>query len=97
MTSLVTVTERTRIAGVAWGTEIARVDVEIDGAWHEATLGAALGPFAFTPWELAVALAPGSHTAAARATDTAGNTQPARPLWNARGYANTRVHRVTSP
>jgi DMSO/TMAO reductase YedYZ molybdopterin-dependent catalytic subunit len=95
ITSLVTATERTRIAGVAWGGEIDRVDVQVDDdPWVEATLGEALGRYAFTPWELAVDLAPGSHTAAARATDRAGNTQPERPLWNARGYANSSVHRV---
>jgi len=95
VTSLVTGTERTRVAGVAWGGEVARVDVQVDdGPWVEAALGEALGPFAFTPWELEVHLAPGSHTAAARATDSAENTQPERPLWNSRGYANNAVHRV---
>ncbi len=95
VTSLVTVTERTQIAGVAWGGEIVHVDVEVDGLRHEATLRAPLGPYAFTPWELEVDLVPGEHTAAARATDSAGNTQPERPLWNARGYANNAVHRVS--
>ncbi len=96
VTSLVTVTEPGRVAGVAWGGEIARVEVQVDdGPWLEAVLGRALGPYAFVPWELLVELAPGPHTAASRATDTAGNTQPERPLWNARGYANSSVHRVT--
>lgn len=31
----------------------------------------------------------------ARATDGDGRTQPLRPRWNARGYANNVVHRVT--
>ncbi len=94
VTSLVTTTERTRIAGVAWGAEVARVDVDVDGQQHEATLAKPLGPYSFVPWELEVDLAPGPHTATSRATDTAGNTQPERPLWNARGYANNAVHRV---
>jgi sulfane dehydrogenase subunit SoxC len=94
VTSLVTATEPARIAGVAWGGEIARVEVEVDRTWREGTLSEPLGSYAFTPWELAVDLAPGPHIAAARATDTAGNTQPELPLWNARGYANSSVHRV---
>jgi DMSO/TMAO reductase YedYZ molybdopterin-dependent catalytic subunit len=95
VSSLVTATGPTRIAGVAWGGEIARLDVEIDdGTGIPATLGNALGPFAFVPWELAVELSPGRHTAAARATDAFGNTQPDWPLWNAGGYANSSVHRV---
>lgn len=95
VTSLVTATERTRIAGVAWGGEIARVHVQVDdGPWVEAALGDPLGPYAFTSWELALDLEPGAHTAASRATDAGGNTQPERPLWNARGYANSSVHRV---
>ncbi len=95
VSSLVTATESRRIAGVAWGGEIARVEVQIDNdPWLAARLGDALGPYAFTPWEIAVELAPGAHTAAARATDARGNTQPDRPLWNARGYANNAMHRM---
>jgi hypothetical protein len=31
----------------------------------------------------------------ARATDVTGDTQPIEPPWNARGYANNVVHRVS--
>ncbi len=75
VTSLVTATERTRIAGVAWGGEIARVDVEVDGTWREAALGTPLGPYAFTPWELAVDLDLRLHTSPSPARPTPTETR----------------------
>jgi hypothetical protein len=38
---------------------------------------------------------PGSAVVVARATDRSGATQPLEPRWNANGYANNVVHRVT--
>ena len=95
VTSLVTATERTRIAGVAWGGEIARVDVQVDdGPWprRRSATRSARTPSRRGSSRSTSRRAPTRPRA--RATDTAGNTQPERPLWNARGYANQRVHRV---
>jgi DMSO/TMAO reductase YedYZ molybdopterin-dependent catalytic subunit len=86
-----------RVAGVAWGGHggVTRVGIRVDdGPWHEADLDDGLGPHAFRPFEATVALEPGPHLLASRATDRAGVSQPERPLWNARGYANSSVHRV---
>jgi len=86
------------VRGVAWsgfGT-IEAVAVRIDeGDWVGAQVGVPLGRFAPTPWATSVRLEPGSHTIAARATDSAGNVQPLESIWNANGYANNVVHTVT--
>jgi hypothetical protein len=37
----------------------------------------------------------GEMVIAARASDDRGGSQPLHPRWNARGYANNVVHRVT--
>jgi DMSO/TMAO reductase YedYZ molybdopterin-dependent catalytic subunit len=67
-----------RIAGAAWGAEIARVEVQIDGgSWVRATLDRSPSEFAWKFWSLGWRPAPGEHTIASRAIDTAGNVQPA--------------------
>jgi hypothetical protein len=37
---------------------------------------------------------PGDHVLEVRATDEAGNRQPAEPVWNEGGYGNNVIHRV---
>jgi DMSO/TMAO reductase YedYZ molybdopterin-dependent catalytic subunit len=67
-----------RIAGAAWGAEIARVEVQIDdGSWVRATLDPSPSEFAWKFWSLGWRPTPGEHTIASRAIDTAGNVQPA--------------------
>ena len=70
---------RYRIDGMAWGPRpIAAVDVKIDdGAWKKATLGESQGEFAWRSWSLDWSPTPGEHTVTSRATDAAGNIQPA--------------------
>ena len=38
---------------------------------------------------------PGTFVVCSRATDATGRTQPMEPPWNAGGYSNNSVHRVT--
>lgn len=90
------------IHGVAFaGTRSVRsVELSIDGgrSWLDAPLiGPDLGRYAWRQFALAVTLEAGTHTLASRATDDAGNTQPAERLENHRGYGNTswRDHSVT--
>ncbi len=90
------------IDGVAFGgtRPVHRVDVSMDGgrSWREAPLfGPDLGPYAWRQFALPVTLEAGTHTIASRATDDAGNTQPAERVENHRGYGNTswRDHAVT--
>lgn len=69
-----------RIDGAAWGAPIAGVDVQIDGGeWRAAALDATQqAEFAWTFWSLNWPDASvGEHTVTSRATDTAGNVQPA--------------------
>ena len=84
---------------VAGGRAVARVDVSIDGGrnWLQASLRQdAQAPWSWTLWHCMADLAPGAHDLVARAWDSAGQTQPARPaeLWNFKGYLGTAWHRV---
>jgi len=85
-----------RVRGKAWsGTgEITHVEVSIGGdtGWHPAHVEPASGPFTWQEWSyLWDAVKPGRHTIRARATDSAGNTQPHSAPWNRLGYGNNAV------
>ena len=89
------------VHGVAFGgtRAVRRVEVSVNGgrSWEEARLvGPDLGPYAWRPFAVAMTLPAGRHLLASRATDVAGNTQPAERVENQRGYANTswRDHAV---
>jgi DMSO/TMAO reductase YedYZ molybdopterin-dependent catalytic subunit len=73
-----------RVIGVAWGGQIGRVDVAIDGGeWQPAVIVDAPrhGPSTGSAWQFWTyewgTPAPGDHTVASRATDTDGVEQPA--------------------
>lgn len=87
---------RITLSGRAWSgfAPISRVDVGIGGNWREAALGAAPGPFAWTPWSWEWQAEPGEHVLSCRATDAAGNSQPLEPFWNVQGMANNYVQTV---
>ena len=77
---------------------IARVDVSLnDGPWQEARMIGAPRSDAWQWWEL---LAPldeaGPLVVRARATDTAGRTQPEQAEWNRLGYGNNSIHAVAA-
>jgi DMSO/TMAO reductase YedYZ molybdopterin-dependent catalytic subunit len=79
------------LEGIAFdgGAGIRRVEVSFDGGehWREAQLGDDLGRFSFRrwrlPWRPEVA---GRARLRVRATNTEGETQPAKPGWNRAGY-----------
>lgn len=88
----------TRVTGVAWtgsGT-ISQVDVSGDGGrtWHPARLTSEARPGAWRLWEADIILAAGEQRVRARATDTAGRTQPEKAAPNAGGYGNNAIHEV---
>jgi sulfane dehydrogenase subunit SoxC len=87
-----------RIEGRAWsGTPpVTRVEVSTDrgSTWADAELGAPASAFAWQGWSFDWDARPGEHVLCCRATDTAGHTQPAEPVWNHDGYCNNVVQRV---
>jgi DMSO/TMAO reductase YedYZ molybdopterin-dependent catalytic subunit len=86
------------VSGVAWGGSggIAGVDVRLRAEdWTPATLARPKGPHAFVRWSAFVEPGHGTQTIEVRAHDGAGNVQPDVPVWNAGGYGNNSVHRVT--
>jgi DMSO/TMAO reductase YedYZ molybdopterin-dependent catalytic subunit len=85
-----------RLGGRAWSGhgEVVAVEVGIDGDWAPATLGPAVGPYAWRSWAFEWSAAPGDHVLACRATDASGATQPLDPPWNYQGMGNNLVQRV---
>ena len=86
-------------AGLAWSgaSPITRVDVAVDeGPWQPAQLGSATTPHAWQPWTFAwTAPAPGRYKVRVRATDVAGQVQPAVAPWNILGYVNNAIQAIT--
>jgi sulfite oxidase len=92
---------RVVVQGVAMGgvSPVTGVQVSVDGGetWQEAQLtGPDLGPYAWRPFALVTELAPGTHVIASRATNEAGDTQPADFTPNHRGYGHNgwRAHAI---
>ncbi len=88
-----------RMSGTAWAGEqqVVRVDVSTDGggSWHEAQLDSRQAPYAWRLWTYAwQPAAAGNYVLMSRATDTAGNTQPAGMCWNPGGYMWNAIDRV---
>jgi DMSO/TMAO reductase YedYZ molybdopterin-dependent catalytic subunit len=92
-----------RITGVAWGAPIDKVEVKIDdGPWQQAAIDQAEeAEFAWKVWFFDwQSPAPGEHTITSRATDTAGQVQPAmddpwitkkHTYWESNGQVTRRV------
>ncbi|MBC8105726.1 MAG: molybdopterin-dependent oxidoreductase [Anaerolineae bacterium] len=92
-----------RIAGWAIAGEraVERVEVSADGGknWSVAEFADQQDKpdrWTWRFWEARVSLSPGHYQIVARATDSAGTTQPpdAKALWNFKGYMNNAWHRV---
>jgi DMSO/TMAO reductase YedYZ molybdopterin-dependent catalytic subunit len=87
------------IAGVAWdgGYGIAAVEVSEDEGktWKTAQLGADPGRYSWRPWSYRFTPSQaGRHGVMARASNRAGATQTAEPIFNPAGYHNNVVQRV---
>jgi DMSO/TMAO reductase YedYZ molybdopterin-dependent catalytic subunit len=86
-----------RISGAAWTgeAEVSKVEVSTDGgrAWHEATLLEKPVRYAWRLWEYLwkTPEQPGWYTLMARATDSRGNTQPAKHDPDRRTYMISHV------
>jgi DMSO/TMAO reductase YedYZ molybdopterin-dependent catalytic subunit len=89
----------TRVTGAAWtGTgTVSQVEVSSDGGgtWRPARFTTDAQPGTWRLWEADVAIpSAGEHRLRARATDSAGNTQPERATPNPAGYGNNSIHEV---
>jgi DMSO/TMAO reductase YedYZ molybdopterin-dependent catalytic subunit len=86
--------------GRAWSGfgEVASVEVSVDGGgtWAAADVVRDLdAPSAWQQWTFEWEAEPGECELCCRARDEAGNEQPLEPVWNAGGYANNAVQRVS--
>src|ERR1700754_4447130 len=92
---------KTVLKGIAFdgGKGIKEVAVSTDGGktWMPAKLGKDLGKYSFRQWTLPVTLASGSCELKVRATNNAGEVQPAEARWNPAGYLRNVIEttRVT--
>ena len=87
---------RVTVRGRAWSgrAPIGRVEVGVDGDWHDAELEAPLGAFAWRGWSFEWDATPGEHDLSCRASDEAGNAQPLDEPWNVQGLSNNHVQTV---
>ena len=85
------------VRGWAWSGAgpVVRVEVGVNGVWHEAQVGRAESRWAWAPFEARVACAPGDVVLSSRATDATGAVQPERIGWNRLGYGNHAVRPIS--
>ena len=85
------------IHGRAWSgnaTPIARVEVAVNGMWHDATLDPTAGPYAWRGFRFDWNAHPGGYDIACRATDAAGNVQPMEAPFDRGGFGNNGIHMI---
>ena len=72
---------RVPIAGIAWAPDrgVSKVEVAIDGEWHDAELSAPISDTTWVQWVVAWDATPGQHTVSVRATDGTGAVQEEQP------------------
>ena len=86
--------------GQAWAGDLAvkKVEVSIDfgASWQPAKLANPVNRLAWQRWQLSLSFPqPGYYEVWARATDSAGTSQPMLvPGWNPKGYLNNACHRI---
>jgi len=90
---------RTRVTGNAWTGEgtIQQVEISSDGGrtWQQARFTSEPQSGTWRQWEADVVIrSAGEQRVRARATDTAGHTQPERAAPNPGGYGNNSIHEV---
>ncbi len=74
---------------------IAKVEVSADGGrtWRAARVDGDSSPNCWSRWTAAFELTAGDHELVVRATDSQGQVQPERALWNLKGYLHNAWHR----
>jgi len=87
------------LKGVAFdgGYGIAQVEVSFNdgGTWSQAELGKDLGRYSFREWSAQWRpVKPGPARVMVRATNTIGESQPFKPLWNPNGYLRNAIEHI---
>jgi DMSO/TMAO reductase YedYZ molybdopterin-dependent catalytic subunit len=84
------------VTGRAWSglAPIERVEIGVDGEWHEAELDEPIDEWAWCRWSWPWDAEPGEHLLACRATDAGGESQPLEQPWNVQGLGNNLVQQV---
>ncbi len=79
-----------------WGSvEVVEVSTDGGDGWRPAELVRDVeSPWAWVGWRFSWDAPAGEHILVSRARDSAGNVQPAEPIWNVGGYTNNAVQRV---
>ena len=83
--------------GRAWsggGVPVTKVEVAVDGEWHEAALDPESGRYAWRGWRFEWRAPPGEHELMCCATDANGETQPLEQRFDRGGFGNNAAHRV---
>lgn len=88
-----------RMSGIAWSGDgaVVKVELSFDGgdSWKETTLQASSSTYEVTRWEYDwQPKSAGRYEIISRATDSSGNTQPLKSLWNQGGYGNNSTHKI---
>lgn len=97
--------EPVRLQGKAWsggGVPVTRVEVGINGNWHDATItqdnadpeAGMAHRYAWSGWFFNWTPAAGKYEICCRATDANGNTQPLTPPWDTAGFGNNCVQKI---
>lgn len=89
---------RIPLMGRAWsgdGVPVTRVQVGIDGVWHDADLDPPAGRYAWRGWTFGWDARPGTYEIACRAEDANGQVQPLDARWDNGGFGNNAVQRVS--
>ncbi len=85
------------IFGRAWsgsGIGIAKVEVGVDGIWHDAILDAAADKYEWRGWRFNWNATVGEHELMCRATDANGDIQPLEPRFDRTGFGNNATHSI---
>ncbi len=88
------------VRGHAWAGDrrVARLDITTDfgATWYPAELAPPVNPYAWRNWRARIVFpTKGYYEIWARATDERGVMQPFDISWNAKGYLNNSMHRVS--
>lgn len=86
------------IVGRAWsgnGRPIAKVEFTDGHDWQDVKVSPPQSQYAWSKWTVKWEAEPGEHILRCRATDNNGDTQPLEPRWDASGFGNNAVQRVS--